>query len=123
MNLSVKAITEIRALGLDVSSVPDFDLDHVAFPNGYVVIKPEKTPGNHRPGYTSWFTSYLGDEEKSDAPAVYVHFKEATWWYEVSEYIPGPGPGDFRRSVPGENELLEKLRLYFFEPNADFGAD
>lgn len=123
MNLSVELIAEIRMLGLDVPSVPDFDPDHIAFPNGYIVIKPEKIPGNHRPGYTSWVTSYLGSDEKSDAPAVYVYFKDATWWYGVSEYIPGPGPGDFQRSVGGESELLEKLRHYFFTPNADFYPD
>ena len=36
MNLSVELIAEIRMLGLDVSSAPDFDPDHIAFPNGVV---------------------------------------------------------------------------------------
>ncbi len=122
MKLSPESIVEIRALGLYVDAEPCFVSDHVAFPNGYVVIKPEKTLGNFVPGREGWFTNYLGVDEITDAPPVYIFFKEGQWWYEVCEYMPGPGPGDFRRSAESEPEVLEKLRVYFFESNPDFEA-
>lgn len=122
MKLSSRFIEDIRALGLHIDSEPFFGADHRAFPNGYLVIKPSNTRGNHVPGLKASFRNWLGIEDTSDAPVVYVHFQGAEWQYEVSEYVPGPGPGDFRRSACNEHELLERLKKYFFEPNADFEA-
>lgn len=122
MHLSPESINKIRALGLDVNSDPQFAPNHSSFPNGYVVIKPTSTPGNHVPGWEGWFKDHRGVETVTDAPGVYVWYKGAAWRYAVLNYVPGPGPGDFRRSTTNEVELLRKIEEYFFSPNADFEA-
>lgn len=120
MHLSPESIEALRALGLHISAEPFFGGNHVAYPNGYLVIKPSAVTGNHIAGYESWFINYLGVEELSDAPSVTVYFKDGVWQYEVGEYVPGPGPGDFRRHVADEYDLIERLKQYFFVRNADF---
>lgn len=120
--LSAESIEGIRTLGLDVHSEPSFGPDHASFPNGYIVIKPTSTPGNGVPGWEGWFNNYRGVDAVTDAPGIYVWYKGGTWRYAVLNFVPGPGPGDFQRSVANEAELLARIGEYFFSPNADFEA-
>lgn len=122
MHLSEVFVANLRSFGLDITSDPTFGPSHMAFPDGYVVLKPARVPGNSIPGYEAWYTSYQGVDESTDAPSVFIYFHEDKWFYEVAEYAPGPGPGDFRRFAQSESELQEKIRVYFFEPNDDFEA-
>ncbi len=120
--LTRESIEALRAVGLHIGAEPFFDGNHVAYPNGYLVIKPTSTPGNHISGWEAWFTNCRGMQEQSDAPSVTVYLKDKVWQYEVWEYTPGPGPGDFRRCVSDERDLIERLKEYFFSENADFEA-
>lgn len=120
--LARESIEALRALGLHIDAEPFFDRNHRAYPSGYLVIKPTSTPGNHISGWEAWFTNYRGIEEQSDAPSVTVYFKDRVWQYEVWECVPGPGPGDFRRCVSDERDLIEGLKEYFFAENTDFEA-
>lgn len=122
MHLSQETIKAIRSLGLDISDTPFFGADHRAFPGGYIVIKPIGISGNHVPGWEGWFTSYQGMDDQTDAPSIYVYFLNGEWQYQVSLYAPGPGPGEFRRSVPNEHELVARIHQYYFTTNEDFDA-
>ncbi len=111
--LSENSVTELRTQGLSV----------LLMENGrgtYLVLKPSGTPGNAIPGRQGWFKNEAGEQVFSDAPAVHVSPVEGEWEMRVHEWVPGPGPGDFRKRVASEQELLIALETYFFRPNPEF---
>ncbi|MCW7542015.1 hypothetical protein OOT46_29900 [Aquabacterium sp. A7-Y] len=120
MKLSTGTIEAIRALGLYIADTPDFEADHCAFPDGYVVSKPKTVGGNSIPNYEVWTKGPAGDDIECDAPGVFVFGKEGIWHCAVSLYAPGPGPGEFCRAATGEAGVIAELRHYYFGPSEDF---
>ena len=111
--LTDETLLKIRSKGLSVLSMHR---------GNYLVLKPFRTQGNSIPGRQVWFKNEAGEEEFSDAPSVEIWPIEAGWEMRVHEWVPGPGPGDFRRRVPSENALIADLDTYFFARNSDFSA-
>lgn len=120
MMLSAFSIGVLRSAGLFVGDAPFFPETHLAYPNGYRIVKPAKAGGNVLPGHESWFTNGAGEDEMSDAPSVTVWFAEGTWFAEVHEWVPGPGPGDFRHMFQTEEEVVRDVIFYFFDESPEF---
>lgn len=99
---------------------PLFPENHLAYPNGYRILKPAKAGGNALPGYESWFTNGTGEDEISDAPSVTVWFAKGAWAVEVHEWVPGPGPGDFRHMFQTEEDVVQGVIFYFFGESPEF---
>jgi hypothetical protein len=54
-----------------------------------------------------------------NAPVADVYPWQGQWIFEVSEYIPGPGPGDFQRLFDSLDEAIAAvLEYYFGDPTA-----
>ena len=120
MKLSKASIHKLRESGLFIDDEPDFVEDHVAFPNGYIVIKPSSVKGNSLPDYEAWYDDHDGKEKPSDAPRIVIYPKSNLWHVAVSEYVPGPGPGDFDNDFQSEVEAVENILNYFFGKNEHF---
>lgn len=87
---------------------------HVSYPLGRQVAKPSIVPGNTRPNCRAMFGS--GGPEV-DAPSVYLYAIDGMWYVEVWEYVPGPGPGDFRHRHATLKSVLDDVLDYFFGPS------
>jgi hypothetical protein len=111
MRLSTETITALRAAGLHIGDEPFFVKDHVAYPSGYLVIKPTKAGGYGVPG---WSSSFGSAGETTNAPAVNVWPAGGAWRWEVREMVPGPGPGDFSRRAADEATLVAGILNYYF---------
>jgi hypothetical protein len=122
MNLSIDLKLALREKGLNISDTPDFPTGHVAYPNGYMVLKPASIGGNSIPGYESWFDNDAGEEELCDAPTVNIFFQNEKWYSEVSEGLGGIAPGDFKREFGSEKEMIEFIIKYFFDETDEFKA-
>jgi hypothetical protein len=122
MKLSKVTVNAIREMGLDIGDEPFFVEEHRAYPSGYIVFKPVRVPGNGGPEFQSFFTNYGGQDDETDAPSVYVFYKDGAWRCAVSLFSPGPGPGEFSRAVESEDGILNELRNYFFGESKDFKA-
>jgi hypothetical protein len=92
MKVPEHCLNRLRAAGLLVSEpyVPN----HVAWPDGVAVGKPESVRGNCIPGTKAYWGA---SGPVVDAPCPCLHFdsRSGKWVVTVHEYIPGPGPGDF----------------------------
>jgi len=92
MKVPEHCLDRLRAAGLLVSD--PYIPNHLAFPDGVIVGKPNDVPGNSIAGYEGhWGTT----GRVVDAPSPRLHYDPAPgkWVVTVHEYIPGPGPGDF----------------------------
>src|SRR5262245_39572268 len=86
------------------------------FANGFAVGKPTATSGNSRPGMKGLWGP---DDIPINAPAAAVYPWEGQWIFEVAEYIPGPGPGDFQRFFDSLDEAVSAVLDYYFgDPTA-----
>ena len=63
-------------------------------PSGIRVAKPAAVRGNSLPERTRTWGPF-GDV-LVDTPLVSFFCRDGKWYVELHEYIPGPGPGDFR---------------------------
>lgn len=122
MRLSTNSINTIRAKGLYISDTPFFGPNHIAYPNGYIVIKPGSAGGNRIEGYEIWFTNLAGEQELSDAPGAVIFPVEKSWGVSVSEYVPGPGPGDFEKIFSSEQKAVSAIVEYYFGLSPEFQA-
>lgn len=120
MRLSTNSINIIRARGLYISDTPCFAPNHIAYPNGYIVIKPVSAGGNRIEGYEGWFTNLSGEQELSDAPRTVIFSIEKSWSVSVSEYVPGPGPGDFEKIFSSEQKAISAIVEYYFGLSPEF---
>lgn len=121
MEISEKLKEKLRESGLSISDEPDFPMGHVAYPSGYMVIKPASVGGNAVPEYEAWFDEE-GQEKLSDAPAMNIYFDSNNYHAEVSEGLGGVAPGDFNRSFENENELCNFVINYYFGESVEFQA-
>ena len=97
---------------------PFFPPQHVAWPNGYPVHKPEAVQGNCIPDGS--YIVHVGDTgSRTDAPQVVIWHADDSWHTQVSEYAPGPGPGDFRHQFLTERDAVDDVIRYFFSPDSE----
>ncbi|MBX9266811.1 hypothetical protein [Chromobacterium violaceum] len=122
MKLSRSVVAKIRAMGLNISDEPFFSDNHQAFPNGYIISKPADIPGNGAAIFECIYRDSRGEDVLCNSPAVYVFHKSNSWYYSVSMFAPGPGPGEFSRKVHDEAEIIREIRHYFFEDSKDYQA-
>lgn len=84
------------------------------FRHGYIVCKPDTTKGNSRPGSKCGFGD-LDNRSETDAPVSWIYpDPDGTWNFQVSVYVPGPGPGDFINNHPTMEDAITDLRDYYF---------
>lgn len=102
-----RCLDRLRAVGLLVSEpyVPN----HIAFPDGVIIGKPNSVVGNCIAGMETHFGI---DETIVDAPCPRLHYSEGRWVVTVHEYVPGPGPGDFVNSWPTADEAVVDIIEY-----------
>ncbi len=109
MKVPEDCLDRLRAAGLLVSEpyVPN----HVGWPDGVAVGKPNTVPGNCLPGSKGLWGS---TGQVVDAPCPRLHFAPETgeWVVTVHEYIPGPGPGDFVNSWGTPEEAVADILDY-----------
>ncbi len=104
-----KLVREIIDLGLYLARQESGPFRH-----GYIVCKPDTTKGNTRPGYKCGFGD-IEDTTQTDAPVSWIYpDPDGTWNFQVSMYVPGPGPGDFLNNHPSLQEAITDLRDYYF---------
>jgi hypothetical protein len=109
---NLTAIQRLQEAGLLVSSRgsvgPVTHMFHIA--------KPTAIPGNARQvNIGSWGAENI----PIDAPSADIYLWNQQWVFEVSEYIPGPGPGDFQRFFDTLDEAIDAVLDYYFgDPTA-----
>ena len=81
------------------------------FANGFAVAKPTATPGNSIP---DWKAFWGPERIPINAPIAHVYPWEGRWVFQISEYIPGPGPGDFVRFFDTLEEAVTAVLDYYF---------
>ena len=100
-------VLELKERGLLVSPIIEDGL----FSSGFIVIKPRSVVGNSREDYET----YWGPEEIiCDSPTARFIPSNRKWIFQVHEYIPGPGPGDFREEFSDLHNLCESILDYYF---------
>ncbi|MBW4458770.1 MAG: hypothetical protein KME47_00735 [Nodosilinea sp. WJT8-NPBG4] len=104
-----EATLKLKEAGLLVDTFSHFGLEG----HNYDIAKPASVPGNTRPD--SEFFFWCGEEGiPCDAPAARLYLTEKGWIFEVWVFIPGPGPGDFRRLFPSPDEAVNAIVEYYF---------
>ncbi|MBO3460427.1 hypothetical protein G7B40_019980 [Aetokthonos hydrillicola Thurmond2011] len=107
--LESKAVARLEKAGLLVRSLGSVS----PFANGYSIAKPKSTPGNIRKDYEC---SWGSEEIPCDAPGANLYPKESKskWIFEIWEWLPGPGPGDFQKSFESIDEAIAAILEYYF---------
>jgi hypothetical protein len=113
----------LRRHGLDVGDFPFFFTTHMAYPSGYPISLPQSSGGNGFPGYEVHFTDHCGLEQISHMPTLRLWGEAGHWNVEVRDYVPGPGPGDFRKIFVSLDDALRSILSYFFDPEDDHFGD
>ena len=114
--LNPEIIQRLRSQGLSIHDAPFFPENHVAYPSGYLVLKPAAVPGNGHRFAESWFANENGNEIRTESPAMRIWWKDNQWHIEVGEFAPGPGYSDFREHFTTEEDACERIIRYFFDP-------
>ena len=71
-------------------------------------IKSFGSTGTFANGYAAW------DPLADDMSTARIYPLEGRWIFEVWEYTPGPGPGDFQRFFDSLNEAIDAVLDYYF---------
>ena len=111
MQIPEKYLEELRAAGLLVSA--PFVPDHIAFPDGVSIGKPQAAGGHSLPD----FECYHGrDEERIllDAPGLFLHGSGGKWYVTSHDFVPGPGPGDFVNTWATLGEAVADILDFYF---------
>jgi len=105
-------LNQLRGVGLLISE--PFVHGHKAFPDGVIVAKPASVSGNAQADFECWW----GDTNiVLDAPGLWLHSDGESWIVTKHEYVPGPGPGDFRNVwATAEEAVTDILDFYFGNP-------
>lgn len=113
MMSEIDAANKLKNTGLLVEAVGEIH----PYANGYSIIKLKQTPGNSREDWESFVdikTSSGVKEVPSDAPGSHLYPKNGKWIFQVWEYIPGPGPGDFQDEFTSINDAVPAVIDYYF---------
>jgi hypothetical protein len=108
MQIPEKYLEELRAARLLVSK--PFVPGHVAFPDGVTVGKP-KGAGGHS---LLDFECYWDPEIPLDAPTLFLHSSDGTWYATSHDFVPGPGPGDFVNTWATPEEAVADILDFYF---------
>ncbi|CAN5319528.1 hypothetical protein BH11CYA1_BH11CYA1_48260 [soil metagenome] len=82
--------------------------------HGFFVCKPDTTKGNTRPDSKCGYGD-IDNLSQTDAPVSWIYpDPDGTWNFQVSVYVPGPGPGDFINNHPTMEDAITDLRDYYF---------
>jgi hypothetical protein len=100
-------LDKLRAAGLLVSE--PFVPNHLAYPDGVIVGKPNTLLGNCIAGSEGHWGM---NGPIVDAPCPRLHHENGRWLVTVHEYIPGPGPGDFVNVWATPEEAVEDILDY-----------
>ena len=89
--------------------------DHIAYPDGVCVAKPQSAGGHSLPDFEGyWATGGM----RLDAPTLFLHTSGGRWFVTSHDYVPGPGPGDFIREFATPKEAVaDILDFYFGDPS------
>lgn len=104
--LENEAINQLHNAGLIAESVSTGP-----YANGYIIAKPQSTPGNTRKNYEVFLRS---KQILCDAPCANLYPSNGKWIFEVWEWVPGPGPGDFQQSFTSITECVAPILEYYF---------
>ncbi len=102
-------LERLRASGLLVSS--PFVSDHVGFPDGVSIAKPNTVKGNSLP---DWEWRWGTTDTILDAPILWFHRDNQKWIVTCQEYVPTPGPGDFVNQWDSAEDALADILDYYF---------
>jgi hypothetical protein len=112
MKIPRAVVASLRSHGLLVTEI--FGPSHEAFPDGAAIAKPASAGGNR---IAECAAPREGDGVVIDAPSVVLHECDGTWVVTATEWVPGPGPGDFTtRWSTAEAAVLDILDFYFGDP-------
>ncbi|MDJ0727286.1 MAG: hypothetical protein QNJ38_19475 [Prochloraceae cyanobacterium] len=92
-------------------------LERGPFANSYMIAKPKATFGNKRENseFVINVDSKNGrDKILCDAPSVYLYPDNDKWIFQVWEFMPGPGPGDFREEFASISDAIPVILDYYF---------
>jgi len=82
------------------------------YANGFSIAKPKNVKGNYREEYQVLFGK---NKIVCDAQSVFLYPKDGNeWLVELWEYMPGPGPGDFRESFSSLDLAISYIIDYYF---------
>ena len=76
-----------------------------------MVAKPCSIPSNSLviPGPT-----WGGSDVRVDPSVLYLQKRGGAWWVISHDYVPGPGPGDFRNEWPTAQEAISDILDFCF---------
>jgi hypothetical protein len=78
------------------------------------IEKPIGVRGNSIPDKDVWMGFKTHDDRESDAPALWLFADNANWVVLLHEYVPGPGPGDFRHTYACLGDAIADVLDYYF---------
>jgi hypothetical protein len=78
------------------------------------IEKPTGVRGNSIPDVDVWMGFKSHDDRKSDAPRLWLFADGANWVVLLHDYVPGPGPGDFRHVHARLEDAVGDVWDYYF---------
>ncbi|WP_299675773.1 hypothetical protein [uncultured Tenacibaculum sp.] len=91
----------------------------------FIIKKPEIL-GNSIPNYSTIPAIILDNDGKtkseisSDCPALMLWFLKNQYQLVCSNWVPGPGPGDFSLDFENEEAVVDFIESYYFGDNTYF---
>lgn len=110
--MNQEAVSELKKQGLLVQFQ-----ETGPFANGYIIAKPKSTLGNKREDseFVLNITTEVGrDKILCDGPSTRLYPKDGKWIFELWEFMPGPGPGDFRVEFASITDAVSAILDYYF---------
>lgn len=114
--LPAEFIEKLRNNGLYLDDFPSFVSSHKVYPSGYSICLPEASGGNRLPGEAVYWIDDEGNE-KTYMPILTLWGEAGVWHIRVWAWTPGPGPGDFHKTLTSLDDVLTNILSYFFDPN------
>lgn len=78
------------------------EVDTRACGSEYYVHKPVAVRGNCR------------DNDPEDCPVAHLYNENGKWYFQVHEFAPGPGPGDFTEAHSSMSDAIDSILEYYF---------
>lgn len=115
--LPAEFIEELQAKGLVGGALPFFISSHIGYPSGYLISLPESAGGNVLFDEKVYTRDDQGQDQLTRMPTLTLWGEAGDWNISAWEWVPGPGPGDFKKKLVSLDEALAKIMSYFFDPN------
>ncbi|MGR9156230.1 hypothetical protein ACU8L2_23490 [Rhizobium leguminosarum] len=111
---------KLRRNGLVGGALPLFVSTHASYPSGYSISLPESNGGNTLYDHEAYTRDDEGHDQLTRMPSLKLWGEAGNWNICVSEWVPGPGPGDFTKRHMSLDEVLQSILGYFFDPNNEY---